>query len=184
MVLGVATVAIYIIVYTPLKRKTPLATAVGAVPGAMPPLIGWAAARGDLELGAWLLFGLVYLWQLPHFLAIAWMYQRDYMRAGFKVLSVSDERGRQTGLVVLLATAALVPESLALYFLGYAGTVYLVGAMVLGGLFLVEAWRFYMAVGGGDDTWSGRAGGVSRRLFFTSLIYLPIVIAVLAIDKA
>jgi len=183
MVLGLATVGIYIIVYTPLKRKTPLATAVGAVPGAMPPLIGWAAARGHLEAGAWLLFALIYLWQLPHFLAIAWMYQRDYMKAGFKVLSVSDERGLQTGIVVLLATVVLVPESLALYFLGFAGTVYLAGAVLLGGLFLTEAWRFYMAVARGQDAWAGKANAVSRRLFFSSLIYLPILMALLAIDK-
>lgn len=183
MILGLATVGIYIIVYTPLKRKTPLATAVGAVPGAMPPLIGWAAARGELETGAWLFFGLVYLWQLPHFLAIAWMYQRDYLRAGFKVLSVSDARGVQTGLVVLLSTAALVPESLSLYFLGYAGTVYLGGAVILGGLFLTEAWRFYQAVRRSQDSWAGKASSVSRRLFFTSLVYLPIVMAMLAIDK-
>jgi protoheme IX farnesyltransferase len=183
MGLGIATVGFYIIVYTPMKRMSPLATAVGAVPGAMPPLIGWAAATGGLDVGAWLLFGLVYLWQVPHFLSIAWMYQKDYMRAGFKVLSVSDTKGTQTGVIVLLSTAVLLPESLSFYFAGTAGLLYLVGGLVLGILFLAEAWRFFSAVSESDGSWLGKSNAVSRRLFFASLVYLPIVMALLALDK-
>ena len=183
MALGIATVGFYIVVYTPLKRKSPLATAVGAVPGAMPPLIGWAAARGDLETGAWLLFGLVYLWQFPHFLSIAWMYQKDYMRAGFKVLSVSDTKGTLTGVIVLMSTLVLLPESLALYFNGTAGLTYFAGALIAGALFVGESWRFFRAVSEADGSWVGRANAVSRRLFYASLIYLPVILILLALDR-
>ncbi len=183
MLLGLATVGIYVLVYTPLKRWTPLATAVGAIPGAMPPLIGWAAARGELELGAWLLFGLVYLWQMPHFLAIAWMYQKDYLRAGFRVLSVSDLRGIQTGVIVLLSTAALLVESLLFYFAGLTGLAYLLVGIVAGVAFLLEAWRFFVAVTKGEGSWLARANQVSRRLFFASLIYLPVAVGLLVLDK-
>jgi heme o synthase len=183
MALGLATVGFYILVYTPMKRRTPLATAVGAVPGAMPPLIGWAAAQGHLEAGAFLLFGLVYLWQLPHFLAIAWMYQKDYMRAGFKVLSVSDARGTQTGAVVLASAALLLPETLLFYFTGLAGLSYIVIVAVAGGMFLAEAWRFFRAVSKADGSWPGNSNAVSRRLFFASLVYLPVVMFLLALAK-
>jgi protoheme IX farnesyltransferase len=183
MALALATVGFYILVYTPLKRKTPLATGVGAIPGAMPPLIGWAAARGDLEIGAYLFFGLVYLWQLPHFLSIAWMYQRDYVRAGFRVLSVSDTRGTQTGVIVLISTVLLIPESFFLFTVGEADVFYLVGASVAGALFAAEAWRFYTAVARSGASWAGNANSVSRRLFFASLVYLPVVMVLLCLDK-
>jgi protoheme IX farnesyltransferase len=164
---GVALVTLvtYAAIYTPLKRRSSFSTVVGAVPGALPPVIGWAAARGALSEGGWVLFGIVFLWQLPHFLAIAWMYREDYARAGFPMLPVIEPDGRSTGRQAVFYCAALLPVSLAPTLIGLANTAYFAGALVLGLLFLGLTLKFART----------RAVPDARRLFFGSIIYLPIL---------
>ncbi len=164
---GVAlvTVVCYAFVYTPLKRHTSFATVVGAVPGALPPLIGWAAARDAIDPAGLTLFAIVFLWQLPHFLAIAWMYRDDYARGGFPLLPVVEPDGRSTGRQAMLYAAALVPASLAPTVLGLTGAAYFAGALVLGVAFLALTVRFALR----------RTLGAARLLFLGSVLYLPIV---------
>lgn len=171
--LGAATLAGYLFVYTPLKRVSSLATVVGAVPGAVPPVMGWTAAAESLDLGAWALFGILFLWQLPHFLAIAWMYRDDYARGGFPMLSVHDPEGRRTGRQALLWAAALVPVSLAPSALGLTGEVYFVGAIALSLGFLGFAAAFDRE----------RSRGAARRLLLVSVLYLPAILAVMLADR-
>lgn len=173
-VLGVVTLVIYLFVYTPLKRVTWWNTIVGAVPGALPPLMGWAAARGSLDGGGWLLFGVLALWQIPHFLAIAWIYREDYGRAGFAMLPFYDPSGRRTARYALVCAVLLAVWSLLPVGLGMAGWTYLTAAVVLGGMFAGLAWRFWMEV----------TEPRARGLFYGSLLYLPAVLAVLALDKS
>jgi protoheme IX farnesyltransferase len=162
---ALTTLLTYAVMYTPLKRRTSFATVIGAIPGALPPVIGWAAARGSLSQGAWVLFAIVFLWQLPHFLAIAWMYREDYARAGFPMLPVIEPDGRSTARQAVFYCAALLPVSLAPTLLGMANTVYFVSALGLGLLFLVLTLKFART----------RAVADARRLFFGSIIYLPIL---------
>ena len=143
-VVALATLASYAVVYTPLKRRTSFATVIGAIPGALPPVIGWAAAANALSQGAWVLFGIVFLWQLPHFLAIAWIYREDYARAGLPMLPVIEPDGRSTARQAVVYTAALLPLALAPTLVGMSGTAYFVGALILtlhvpGGLDAVRA---------------------------------------------
>jgi protoheme IX farnesyltransferase len=159
------TLLTYAIVYTPLKRRSSFATVVGAIPGALPPVIGWAAARDSLSQGAWVLFAIVFLWQLPHFLAIAWIYREDYARAGFPMLPVIEPDGRSTGRQATLYCAALLPVSLAPTLIGMTGTGYFVAALVLTLLFLGVTLRFART----------RTIPDARRLFFASIIYLPVL---------
>ena len=168
--LAIVTAASYLLAYTPLKKVTSLATVVGAVPGAIPPMIGWAAARGSLGTEAWVLFLIVFLWQMPHFLAIATLYRRDYEAAGFQMLPVVDKDGASTGRQAVLYALALIPVSLLPAFLGMAGPVYFVGALALGVCFLAAAVLFMARVN--DAT---RA----RGLFRCSLLYLPAVLTLL-----
>lgn len=160
-----ATLLTYALIYTPLKRRSSFATVVGAIPGALPPVIGWAAARGSLSPGAWVLFGIVFLWQLPHFLAIAWIYREDYARAGFPMLPVVEPDGRSTGRQAILYCAALLPVSLAPTLAGMTGTGYFATALVLSLLFLGLTIKFART----------RTIRDARRLFFGSIIYLPIL---------
>jgi len=162
---GVAfvTFVCYAFVYTPLKRRTSFATVIGAVPGALPPMIGWAAARGSLEPAGWALFAIVFLWQLPHFLAIAWMYRDDYERGGFPMLPVVEPDGRSTARQAVLYASALVPVSLSPMVLGLTGAVYFAGALLLGLGFLGLTVRFALA----------RTPGSARWLFVGSILYLP-----------
>jgi heme o synthase len=162
---ALATLLSYAAVYTPLKRRSSFATVIGAIPGALPPVIGWAAATGTLSRGGWVLFGIVFLWQLPHFLAIAWIYRDDYAKAGFPMLPVIEPDGRSTGRQALLYTAALLPLSLAPTIAGMAGTVYFVSAFVLTLGFLALAFRFART----------RSIPDARRLFFASIAYLPVL---------
>lgn len=162
---ALATLLTYTVFYTPLKRRTSLATVVGGIPGALPPMIGWAAVRGSLSIEAWILFGIVFLWQMPHFLAIAWMYREDYRRAGFPLLPVVDPDGASTGRQALIYAAALLPLSLAPTVLAMTGNLYLAGAGIMSALFLALAARF---------AWD-RTTSSARRLFFGSITYLPLL---------
>jgi protoheme IX farnesyltransferase len=162
---GVAftTWASYLFAYTPLKRRTPLATLVGAVPGALPPVIGWAAARGTLDAGAFILFAILFLWQVPHFLAIAWLYREDYARAGFPMLPVLDREGAFTSRQAVVHSLALLVVSLAPAVAGLAGPTYLAGAFLLGAALTVFALRLARA----------RDLVAARALFLASVVYLP-----------
>jgi protoheme IX farnesyltransferase len=173
MLFGALAFASYDFVYTPLKRVTSLATLVGAVPGALPPVMGWTAADGSLGAGAWVLFGMLFLWQLPHFLSIAWLYRDDYARAGFPMLPVVDSGGRATARQAVLYGAALVPVSLLPTIAGLSGTPYLVGALAFGMAFLGFCVAFSLAV-------DNRA---ARRLLMMSLLYLPAVLATMVLDR-
>jgi heme o synthase len=172
-VVAFATLVTYAAVYTPLKRRTSLSTVIGAIPGALPPVIGWAAARDSLSQGAWVLFGIVFLWQLPHFLAIAWMYRDDYAAAGFPMLPVIEPDGRSTARQAVAYSAALLPLSLAPTLIGMAGTVYFSGALVLTPLFLGMAIRFGMT----------RSVPAARQLFLSSILYLPLLWILMIVDR-
>jgi protoheme IX farnesyltransferase len=167
------TLASYLFVYTPLKRITTLNTAIGAIPGALPPLMGWTAARGEVTGEGWSLFAILFFWQLPHFLAIAWMYREDYARAGFVMLPVIDPTGARTGKQALSHTLGLLPVSLCPFIFGLAGPVYLAGALALGAGFLWCAWQFSRRI--------SVAG--ARRLFYASILYLPLLLSLLVINK-
>lgn len=171
---ALATLASYAAVYTPLKPHTSFATIIGAVPGALPPVIGWAAAAGSLSQGAWILFGIVFLWQLPHFLAIAWMYREDYARAGFPMLPVIEPDGRSTARQAVAYTAALLPLALAPTLAGMSGATYFAGALVLSLAFLGMSVRFATT----------RTIADARRLFLASIVYLPILWVLMIADRA
>ncbi len=172
--LGALALSGYVFVYTPLKRVTSLATVIGAVPGAIPPMMGWTAVSGRLDAGAWVLFGLLFFWQLPHFLAIAWLCRGDYARAGFPMLSVLDSDGRRTARQALLYGAALLPVSLLPSVLGLTGPAYFLGALVLGLVFFGFCVAFALS-------FSMRA---ARHLLMVSVLYLPAVLAVMLLDRA
>jgi protoheme IX farnesyltransferase len=171
--LALSTLGAYLLFYTPLKKRTPLCTLVGAFPGAMPPLIGWAAVRNSLGLDAWALFVILFLWQFPHLLAIAWMYREDYARAGLQMLPKNDREGRTTVRQILAYLLVLIPASLLPVFLGQAGKAYLVGALVLGFGFLHYGIRLALH----------RANSSARRLVLASIVYLPLVFALMMVDK-
>ena len=139
--LGVGTLLCYLFVYTPLKQRSPHSTTIGSIPGAMPPLIGFAAARGTLTWEAWVLFAILFLWQFPHFYAIAWMYKEDYARAGIRMLPVVEPDGRSTARRILLCSIALIPISLMPKFFAMAGNLYLYGAIALGLAFVYYGLR-------------------------------------------
>jgi heme o synthase len=164
-IVAFATFFSYAAIYTPLKLRTSFATVIGAVPGALPPVIGWAAAANNLSIGAWILFGIVFLWQLPHFLAIAWMCREDYARAGFPMLPVIEPDGRSTGRQSVIYAAALLPLSLAPTIAGMASTPYFIGALVLTLAFFALTIRFART----------RRDADARAVFFGSITYLPIL---------
>jgi protoheme IX farnesyltransferase len=171
--LALFTLASYLLFYTPLKKRTPLCTLVGAFPGAMPPLIGWAAVRNSLSLVAWALYLILFLWQFPHLLAIAWMYREDYARAGLQMLPRNDHEGRTTVRQIMGYSLVLIPASLLPVFLGQAGKAYLVGALVLGFGFLHYGMRLALH----------RSNSLARRLVLASVVYLPLVFALMMVDK-
>jgi protoheme IX farnesyltransferase len=171
--LSILTLLGYLFLYTPLKLKTPLCMLIGALPGAMPPLIGWAAACGRLDGNAWLLFAIVFLWQFPHFMAIAWIYRQDYARAGYVVLPAGKSGDRFVAWQTLLPSLALLAVALVPAIRGQSGIVYFAGALVLGGVFLCYGARFAFEM----STVS------ARRLLFASILYLPLLLAFLALDK-
>ncbi len=171
--LALLTLASYMLLYTPLKRKTPYCTLVGAFPGAMPPLIGWAAARGSLSLEAWVLYAILFFWQFPHFLSIAWMYREDYSRAGFLMLPVDDPQGRRAAWQILVTSAVLLPVSLLPTLLGQMGMMYFFGALALGLVILYC----------GALTARVRSKVLARRLLLASVFYLPLVFGLMIVDK-
>jgi heme o synthase len=172
-VLGILTLGSYLFIYTPLKRRTHLNTIVGAVPGALPPLMGWVAASGEITLAGWALFAILFFWQMPHFLAIAWLYREDYDQAGFVMLPSVDPDGRRTASQAISHTLGLLPASLSPFVLQLAGPLYLVGALLLGGFFLWRAVQFSRAL---DEV-------QARRLFYASIIYLPALLGLMVLDK-
>lgn len=171
-VLGLTVIVGYVLLYTPLKTRTSASTAIGALPGAMPPLMGWTAASGNITLGAWALFVLLFLWQFPHFLAIASMYKDQYAKAGILMLPVVEKDGRITARQIVLFTVMLLPVSLAPFFLGFAGWIYLAGAVLLG------IWFLWASIG------AARAKTVekSRKLLLVSVLYLPAIFALMVLD--
>jgi protoheme IX farnesyltransferase len=163
----------YIFIYTPLKTRTSLSTIVGAFPGALPPVIGWAAARGSIDPGAYVLFAILFLWQIPHFLAIAWIYREDYARGGLPMLPVVDVEGRMTGRQAVANSLALLLVSLGPAAAGMAGHLYLAGAIVLGLVMTVAALRLAIL----------RTPLAARGLFLASIAYLTAINALLVVDK-
>jgi protoheme IX farnesyltransferase len=171
--LGILTSVTYLCVYTPLKRRTTLATAIGAFPGAVPPLIGWAAARGTISLDAWILFAVLFLWQFPHFDAIAWMYREDYARAGIKMVPVGDREGKRTFREILMTAALLVPVSLLPAVTGLAGVRYFFGALVVG-IMLVEVCLWAAA---------SKTNVRAKWLMHATVLHLPVLLGLLIYDK-
>jgi protoheme IX farnesyltransferase len=171
--LGLTVIAGYLFGYTPLKTRTSLSTMVGAFPGAVPPLIGWAAARGSIGLEAWVLFAILFLWQFPHFLAIACMYREDYSRAGILMLPVVEPDGRVTAQQIVIYTLLLLPVSLLPTALGISGKVYLYGAIVLGLLFLYSSLRAAFS----------KSRQEARRLLLASVIYLPLLFILMVLNR-
>lgn len=171
--LGLTVIAGYLFAYTPLKTRTSLSTFVGAFPGAVPPLIGWASARGTIGVEAWVLFAILFLWQFPHFLAIAWMYREDYTRAGILMLPVVEPDGRVTGQQIVLYTVMLLPVSLLPTLLGTAGKIYFVGAIILGLVFLYFSLRAAFS----------KSRQAARQLLLASVIYLPLLFILMVLDR-
>ncbi len=171
--LAALTLLIYLFLYTPLKRITPLCTLVGAVPGAAPPLIGWTAARGHLDAAAWGIFAIIFLWQFPHFMSIAWMYREDYRRAGYLVLPASELKDRFVTWQCLLPALGLFVVAIVPALRGQSGLIYLAGALVLGGVFLYYSARFALQ----------KSLGSAQQLLLASIVYLPVLFALLALDK-
>lgn len=171
--LGLATVAIYVLIYTPLKPRTPLNTVAGAVCGAIPPMMGWAAATESLAQPAWVLGGLLFLWQIPHSLALAWLYRDDYARGGFRMLPIIDSSGRVTCQAAVLYSLALLPVGLMLTMQGVCGWIYAIGSLVAGLVFVAASVQLYLR----------RDRTSARRVFFASIIYLPVLMALMIVDQ-
>lgn len=171
--LGCFASVVYLFVYTPLKMKTPICTTIGAIPGAIPPLIGWAAASGRLDSNALLLFAILFAWQFPHFLAISWLHKEDYKRAGFAMLSSVDPDGRRTGQRILVFTLILLGLSIVPVTSGLVGMLYLTGALLLG--FVLLWFGFEVAL--------SRTTSAARRVLVASVAYLPLLMMLMVIDK-
>ncbi len=172
-ILAVSTIFIYVVLYTPLKRVSAWCTLVGAVSGAIPPVVGWAAANPHLSLGAWVLFGVLFAWQMPHFLAIAWMYRDQYRSAGLVMLKSDDHTGFPTAITSLFFTLLLTGMTLVQFNAGLGGSIYLGGALLFDSLFFLAALHFC----------ADRSRPVARRLFFTSIIYLPLILGLMVFTK-
>ena len=171
--LEILTLSWYLFFYTPLKRRTPLCTLAGACPGAMPPLFGWVAASGKLPFEAWILFGLLFLWQLPHFMAIAWMYREDYYRAGYRILPGGQTNGRFVTLQTLLPLTILLPLSILPAYANQQPLIYGAGALLFGLVFFSYAARFALC----------KSTSAARRLLAASIIYLPLLFVMMIVCK-
>ena len=171
--LGLFTLASYLLLYTPLKRRSPHSTTVGAIPGAMPPMIGYAAAQGHLSAEAWALFAILFLWQFPHFYSIAWMYREDYGNAGIRMLPVVEPDGASTARHILFTSLLLIPVSLAPTFLGMTGQLYFYGALAAGTLFFYASYRVA----------SEKTVARARKVLLASVVYLPVLYGLMLIDR-
>ncbi len=171
--LAAATLVTYVALYTPLKKVTPFATVLGGIPGALPPMIGWAAVRGEISLEPWVLFAIVFFWQMPHFLALAWMYRKDYARAGFRMLTVLDRDGSVTGRQILVYSIALLPATVLPTYVGLTGVMYFVGGAIAALSFLSFSIRFVLS----------QTSSNARRLFYASLFYLPVLALLIILDR-
>ncbi len=171
--LAAATVVSYVLWYTPLKRLSTLNTVVGGIPGALPPVIGWAAVRGEIGPEAIVLFGILFCWQMPHFLGLAWMYRNDYERAGYKMLPVVDPSGASTSRQILIYTGALVPISLIPTLQGITGSFYFFGAFLLGFLFIAIGMMLAAT----------KKNKHAKYLFYYSLLYLPVLLILMALNR-
>lgn len=167
--LSVLTLVSYLAIYTPLKRKTPFATVIGGIPGALPPLIGWAIVRGSVSMEAWTLFFILFFWQMPHFLSLAWMYRKDYARAGYKLLVVLDQTGDITSRQILIYCCALIPASLMPTLIGFSGYAYFTGALILSISLLITGIAFFRK----------QSPLAARRIFYTSLLFLSLLFILL-----
>ena len=172
-VLALAALLIYVLLYTPLKTRTPLNTLVGAVVGALPPLVGWAAATGRVDAGGWILSGILFLWQIPHFVALAWLYREDYARGGFRMLPTVDPAGHLTGCIAVVYTLVLLLLALMPTLAGVAGLVYALGSLVLGSALLL--------IGVGLER--RRTHAAARHLFLASVVYLPLLLGLMVLDR-
>ena len=170
--LGLIVIVGYVLLYTPLKTRTSASTAIGAIPGAMPPLMGWTSVADEITLGAWILFAMLFLWQFPHFLAIAWMYREQYAKAGIKMLPVVEPEGKITARQIVIFTILLLPVSLMPYFFGVSGVIYLVGASLLGIWFL---WASIQAA-------RAKTNEKARSLLLVSVLYLPLIFALMVFN--
>ena len=171
--IALLTILVYLLVYTPLKSRTSFNTIVGALVGAFPPLIGWVAASNTIGTGGWILGGILFVWQLPHFLSLAWMYRDDYKRGGFRMLPALDESGELTARVSFLTALSLVPLTLFMTVADVTGTLFAIAGSLLG---LWLTWR-------GLKFWLCRDDASARRLFFASIIYLPLLLAIMLVDR-
>lgn len=171
-ILGLVVIVGYVLLYTPLKTRTSMSTAIGALPGAMPPLMGFTSSANEITMSAWVLFAILFVWQFPHFLAIAWMYREQYTKAKILMLPVIEPEGKITARQIVIFTILLIPISLAPYFLGTAGVVYLIGASVLGVWFLFESIQ----------TARAKTTEKARKLLLVSVLYLPIIFALLVFN--
>jgi protoheme IX farnesyltransferase len=167
------TYAVYVLIYTPLKRRTVWSTVIGALPGALPPVMGWTAVRGELDAPAGALFAILFCWQLPHFLAIDWMFRDDYRAGGFRTLATTDTSGARSGRWMIVSTIALAIASVLPVAIGNAGLLYLVVAIVLAGVFLYRAFGF--AASPQQET--------ARSAMLYSVLYLPVLLAALVVDS-
>jgi protoheme IX farnesyltransferase len=170
--LSIFVILVYVLIYTPLKVRTPLNTVIGAVCGAIPPMMGWTAATGRLDAGAWILGGVLFAWQIPHFLSLAWLYRDDYARGGFRMLPAVDLEGRATARLAFLYAAALLPITAALSVFGVTGAAFLVTSQAVGLAFVGLGWVFLRA----------RNQAAARQLFLASIIYLPVLLGLMVVD--
>ena len=163
----------YAFLYTPLKRISPIAVFVGAFPGAIPPLLGWAAATGSITIGGWVLFAIQFIWQFPHFWSIAWILDEDYKRAGYRLLPSKSGKDRKSAVITIWYIFLLIPVSLLPWYLGYTGWISAIIAVLAGGLFLFQGLRFYRSCSTED----------AKKLMFYSIVYNPLVLLTYLIDK-
>lgn len=170
--LGTIVIVGYVFLYTPLKKYTSASTAIGAIPGAMPPLMGWTSAANETSIGAWTLFAMLFLWQFPHFLAIAWLYREQYKKAGIKMLPVVEPAGKMTARQIVIFTLMLLPISLAPFFIGLSGWIYLIGASLLGGWFMLESIK----------TAREKSEKSAKRLLLVSVMYLPLIYGLMVVN--
>jgi protoheme IX farnesyltransferase len=181
--LAFVTFTTYIFLYTPLKRISPISTLIGGIPGALPPMMGWTAVRNEVSLESCILFAILFFWQMPHFYSLGWMYRKDYARAGFKILPVLDVSGTRTSKQILMYSVALLPAGIALSAIGLIGVISVVVALILGGGLLLLSLSMMRLPTDTELEASSKINVYSRKVFFASLVYLPVLMLVMSLDK-